>query len=369
MQMSLAQHANGPNGVETDQPGWSTPGQGPPLEGAGRLGEAPVGQGPRVPKPAGVGIRARRPAVRLELTDHRWWRSTKAVLCLAPMCSHPSEGSLRVQGREAKALGALRRASARKEEHGGWRSKHPTRASRSGMPSPLGGSVPHSYARTRASGHSLGQRYTNTWMDGDSVKPRHVRWPQPPSPALSFRSKRTLHMHEATLTARPDGRRTGPSPGTGTEGLLGNWVHPGRGRLTNASSGLRLGYGGVPSHYRDDSERPPITLAARRATPLPADVHPPGGAQPPADWAALSPQCHSSCPGLRAPSSLRSIKPRRARWAPSHLHRPTPGQTLSPAPAPPLPPLKSHLLSGPAARSSASLRLHRDPDFGGYDFL
>lgn len=53
------------------------------------------GRGPCVPKPAGVGIRARRPAVRLELMDHRWWRSTKAALCLAPMCSHPSEGSLR----------------------------------------------------------------------------------------------------------------------------------------------------------------------------------------------------------------------------------------------------------------------------------
>lgn len=47
-----------------------------------------------MPKPAGVGIRARRPAVRLELMDHRWCWSTKAVLCWAPMCSHPSEGSL-----------------------------------------------------------------------------------------------------------------------------------------------------------------------------------------------------------------------------------------------------------------------------------
>lgn len=30
----------------------------------------------------------------------------------------------------------------------------------------------------------------------------------------------------------------------------------------------------------------PSRSAARRATPLPADVHPPGGAQPPADRAA-----------------------------------------------------------------------------------
>lgn len=63
------------------------------------------GRGPCVPKPAGMGIRAGRPAVRLELMDRRWWRSTKAVLCLAPMCSHPSEGSLwGCGGRRTKPL-------------------------------------------------------------------------------------------------------------------------------------------------------------------------------------------------------------------------------------------------------------------------
>lgn len=233
----------------SSQRGWSTTGQGLPLEGAGRLGEAQVRQGPRVPKPAGVGIRARRPAVRLELMDHGWWRSTKAVLCLAPMCSHPSEGSLRGaddcagEGGQSPRRPALRCASARKEEHGRWRSKPPTRASRSGMPSLLGGSMPHSCARMQASGHSLGQRYTNTWTDGDFMKPRHVRWPQPPSPALSFLSKRTLHTHEATLTARPDGRRTGPNPRDWQGGAPGKLGLPGKEEadkcFLRVTSGLR----------------------------------------------------------------------------------------------------------------------------------
>lgn len=195
--------------------------------------------------------------------------------------------------------------------------------------------MPHSCTRTRASGPSLRQRYTNTWTDGDSVKPRHVRWPQPPSPALSFRSKRTLHTHEATLTARPDGRRTGPNPGDWHGGAPGKLGPPGEG---GGRQMLPLGYVWVSVGC------PRLTAMTVSVLPSRSPLAPP-------------PPCQLTCTLLAAPSrpltGLLRPSPRAEgtelsaqRQAPPspvahpHLHKPirTPGR---PNPLPEPPPLRS----------------------------
>lgn len=116
--MRSAQHAN--DRTKLRQSGWGR--QQPSVEsqwgirassGGGRTtgGEAAARAGGPVCPASRSGIRAGRPAVRLELMGRRWWWNTKAALCLAPMCSHPSEGSPHGwrsgQGEKAKPLVAV----------------------------------------------------------------------------------------------------------------------------------------------------------------------------------------------------------------------------------------------------------------------
>lgn len=164
MQMRSAQHAN--DTTKWRQSGWGR--QQPSVEswwgirassGGGRTtgGEAAARAGGPVCPASRSGIRAGRPAVRLELMGRRWWWSTKAALCLAPMCSHPSEGSPHGrrsgQGEKAKPLVRFLHSSARREQQGvqranpirpsgfggEWRLDHPI----SSVPK---GSAPHSWA-------------------------------------------------------------------------------------------------------------------------------------------------------------------------------------------------------------------------------
>lgn len=70
------------------------------------------GRGPLYAHTAGAGIKVGCPAVRSALMDHHGWWNTKAALCLAPMCSRPSEGSSRGAGvwrRRTQELGMAHR--------------------------------------------------------------------------------------------------------------------------------------------------------------------------------------------------------------------------------------------------------------------
>lgn len=110
--------SGGDSGVGGQQPGLEPQlrGQGFPLEGAGGGGHR---SGAPCAQPAGVGIRAGRPAVSWELTGRRWWWSTKAVLCWH-QCVAVHQGSLRgaeCAGKEASLQTRPPHSSALRGEH------------------------------------------------------------------------------------------------------------------------------------------------------------------------------------------------------------------------------------------------------------
>lgn len=100
MQMRSASHANGQSQVEMVRVGGQQAGSEAPAGDGGFLWRKQdcLGRGPLYAHPAGAGIKVGRPAVRSALMDHHGWWNTKAALCLAPMCSRPSEGSSRGAG-------------------------------------------------------------------------------------------------------------------------------------------------------------------------------------------------------------------------------------------------------------------------------